>query len=492
MTLSSAPRALDGRIIDWLSQLQSTTAGHEPEVSSRDALESSDVPPFSTSRPQKRRASSSPILEDPVSPPLTASDARDSETHDGKKMQRTPSPKKRRIDVGGTDPDMTPRACESTSSSQPAVVFLASASSREESISGASSQRSGTGTSSPRKRMAALAVDPDGMVRKVLRREAEGMPKELADLYEALNDCNMGVGVVTRLYEDAITTEARRNPTLRPLPPFVFADPAQREAVGVTPTIEAVLDVLSWANHSEEVRAQEAAWNGDVHSMLLKLAVHGGYRRQAQLVDVANCTTAGIIKEYLVPSLLPKKVDFCIVLDPRSSPDEKDKAMADRIDQRRRTCPLTSINHTDLDSLISRPIVVSIETKRDGGSLEQAQPQAGTWQSAHWNVLARLVAGDGPDGTRELSSGSDGPDPLDALPFLPAIIIQGHEWSLAATTRVGTKKVLWYDCPFGHTRDVLGIYKIVYGVQKLVTYSKDVFWPWYKDAILKSAAGEDG
>lgn len=152
-------------------------------------------------------------------------------------------------------------------------------------------------------------------------------------------------------------------------------------------------------------------------------------------------TTAGIIKEYLVPSLLPKKVDFCIVLDPRSSPDEKDKAMADRIDQRRRTCPLTSINHTDLDSLISRPIVVSIETKRDGGSLEQAQPQAGTWQSAHWNVLARLVAGDGPDGTRELSSGSDGPDPLDALPFLPAIIIQGHEWSLAATTRVGTKKV---------------------------------------------------
>lgn len=49
--------------------------------------------------------------------------------------------------------------------------------------------------------MAALAVDPDGMVRKVLRREAEGMPKELADLYEALNDCNMGVGVVTRLYE---------------------------------------------------------------------------------------------------------------------------------------------------------------------------------------------------------------------------------------------------------------------------------------------------
>lgn len=117
--------------------------------------------------------------------------------------------------------------------------------------------------------------------------------------------------------------------------------------------------------------------------------------------------------------------------------------MADRIDQRRRTCPLSSINHTDLESLISRPIVVSIETKRDGGSLEQAQLQAGTWQSAQWNLLARLVAGDGPDGERGRPSGVDAPDPLDALPFLPAIIIQGHDWSLAATTRVGTKKV----CP---------------------------------------------
>jgi hypothetical protein len=39
---------------------------------------------------------------------------------------------------------------------------------------------------------------------------------------------------------------------------------------------------------------------------------------------------------------------------------------------------------------------------------------------------------------------------------------------------------------------VLGIYKIVYGVQKLVAFSKDVFWLWYKDAVLGPAAGEDG
>lgn len=63
--------------------------------------------------------------------------------------------------------------------------------------------------------------------------------------------------------------------------------------------------------------------------------------------------------------------------------------MADRIDWRRRTCPLSSINHTDLDSLMSRPIVVSIEPKRDGGSLEQAQLQAGTWQAAQFCSVPR-------------------------------------------------------------------------------------------------------
>lgn len=209
----SSPRPLECCIIDWLSQvaLQSTTAGHEFEdlntntpscrrhpARAQNHGENPHAPPSPTPRSRKRRASGSPVRKDPISPPLTAVDARDSDTHNRDKMHRTPSPKKRRIDVA--DPDMTPRARQSTSSAQPPVVFPASASGRG-STSDASSQHSGTGTSSPRKQMAALAVDPDGMVRKLLRRGAEGMPKELADLYEALNDCNMGVGVVTRVHE---------------------------------------------------------------------------------------------------------------------------------------------------------------------------------------------------------------------------------------------------------------------------------------------------
>jgi hypothetical protein len=48
-------------------------------------------------------------------------------------------------------------------------------------------------------------------------------------------------------------------------------------------------------------------------------------------------------------------------------------------------------------------------------------------------------------------------------------------------------QVLWFDCPFGSTRDVLGIYKIICGLQKLVGFFTDVFWPWYKNEVLGEA-----
>jgi hypothetical protein len=137
--------------------------------------------------------------------------------------------------------------------------------------------------------------------------------------------------------------------------------------------------------------------------------------------------------------VVQKKVDFCIILDPEASQDPTDVAMARRINDLRRTLPLTSINHTDLVSTISRPIVVSIETKRGGDSLEQAQLQTVTWQMAQWKLLATLTGGYGSseDGDRAGRAG----DPLDGLPFLPAVIIQGHDWSFAATSRDGTRKV---------------------------------------------------
>jgi hypothetical protein len=127
---------------------------------------------------------------------------------------------------------------------------------------------------------------------------------------------------------------------------------------------------------------------------------------------------------------------------------EPDAPAANAINQLRRDMPLQSINHTDLTALSTRPIVVSIETKRTGQSDQGAALQIGLWQAAQWKLLSTLLRGREPTPTPTASSVFDtapeDPPGLKALSFLPAIIIHGHEWRFAATSREGRKTVSFF------------------------------------------------
>lgn len=83
-----------------------------------------------------------------------------------------------------------------------------------------------------------------------------------------------------------------------------------------------------------------------------------------------------------------------------------------------------SINHTALDPLRSFPIYLGIETKKYGGDLRKADLQLCLWQAAQWTLL----------------TGQAG-DAISILPFLPGIIVQGHEWKFIATTRTNEETV---------------------------------------------------
>ncbi|KAI6479813.1 hypothetical protein MCOR11_011739 [Pyricularia oryzae] len=74
---------------------------------------------------------------------------------------------------------------------------------------------------------------------------------------------------------------------------------------------------------------------------------------------------------------------------------------------------------------------------------------------------------------------------LGTLPYIPAILIRGHSWYLAATFRQGDKTILWREYAFGTTQSVVGTYKIVCGLQNLHRYVRDTFWPWYLRVILE-------
>lgn len=134
------------------------------------------------------------------------------------------------------------------------------------------------------------------------------------------------------------------------------------------------------------------------------------------------------------------------------------------------------INHTDFAPFRNRPIAVSIETKMRGGAQPAtAELQLGIWHSAQWKLLEDLVA---------RSGGS-----FDGLPFLPAVVVQGHEWSFAATTREERHTVLWLERGFGSSSSLLGVYKTVWGLQRLTQWASDVYWPWFKRNALGISNG---
>lgn len=195
--------------------------------------------------------------------------------------------------------------------------------------------------------------------------------------------------------------------------------------------------------------------------------------------------TGDVIKEYLpTPHTDGKMMDFGFFIAPdKLRPSKKNSAAINVIRTLRRVLPGGVINHTNSVALRNHPIAVSIETKPPRGQHEEDDAdeengctdtnmvlQTGSWHVAHWALLARLTS---------LSRGR-----LSTLPFLPAVIVRNHEWSLAVSTREGDKTVLWLEYGFGSTASALGVYQIVWVLQLLARWAEDEYWPWFRRHAL--------
>lgn len=119
-------------------------------------------------------------------------------------------------------------------------------------------------------------------------------------------------------------------------------------------------------------------------------------------------------------------VDFAIHIEPS---DRFRKAIYDRAQLS--VLPM-SVNHTLHDPLCWRPIGVSIETKHTGQNWDEAMAQVGIWTAAQFTKLEELVK------EADEIIGGHGVlwDELEVrLPFLPIIIIQGHDWNFLTAIR---------------------------------------------------------
>ncbi|KAI0469904.1 hypothetical protein GGR56DRAFT_661653 [Xylariaceae sp. FL0804] len=382
----------------------------------------------------------------------------------------------------------------------------------ETSYSSRQSSSRRSGLSSPRKKLAGLEVRDDGVMIRQFDGDASPGPR-FQQLWHAITTAKRGVGIISEAQKESLSELSRRSPawSFPPIHDLYFSK--ERAALGPTPTADQVLAIQAWTRRLIRQDAEEAAWNSGVHHRVLELAFHGGQGGPSPedgddlLVDFIQCTSAGIIKQYLAMEAPSKKVDFVICLQPKDaaerartmarptesapSPTSAAAAAAEaarlreaaaRIDKLCEASPFLSINHTDSPPLLLRPVAVSVETKRPVGDANEANLQIGTWQAAQWNKLIELI-----EDREDRSADDDVADPLSTLEFLPGIIIRGQDWYFVATSRAADnrkKTILWREERIGSTGDVVEIYAIIYVVQLLKRWVSHDYWPWYQREVL--------
>ncbi|KAF4922554.1 hypothetical protein CGCVW01_v005219 [Colletotrichum viniferum] len=482
-----------GRPIDiaaWLSQI--------PDDICPERIHQADLDSTTAKSLNKRKRR--PLL---VSPP--PSDPTRSFSSDGDEallgnMSDTPSGKRQKRhhqDAPGSptnqplsqDPDATPtQARQVTGISRASLgTHTPTASDQESGVSNVSGQ------SSPTKRLAAVSLGDSPLDTKEFAKGVQTPPAGPAlDMFDKMEDLNNNEGLLPEAMRPVFQEYAKIGKVPR-IGNAAFGNSGQRDALGSTPSVDRVLDLLQEAMRCQELVHTEHGWNCSVHFPLLKLAIHGADGRKKQLVDLDSCTHAKPLLAYRSRSgyTPTHMVDFCINLCPRQAGPDYAHAV-NAIDVLRTELTDNSINHTGHNPLLRDPISVSIETKRpDEGNQKQAL-QIGVWQTAQWRHLEKLV---------QMRLDADGEPPqtrqercdevLGQLDYLPALLVRGHDWYFAATRKEGRKTVLWREVPIGTTRSVLGIYRIIYAIQLLAEHSRDCFWPWYLRAILGISMNSD-
>lgn len=132
-------------------------------------------------------------------------------------------------------------------------------------------------------------------------------------------------------------------------------------------------------------------------------------------------------------------VDFCLTI--HSSTWQADDAVMAAFNAQLQRLPDATINHTEFLPLVNNPICISIETKTSEAGTEHShmKVQVGIWQAAQWKLLSQLVRQNILSNVDEHARSAELEEKvvqsLAKLPFLPAVVITGHNWSFVATTR---------------------------------------------------------
>ena len=225
------------------------------------------------------------------------------------------------------------------------------------------------------------------------------------------------------------------------------------------------LEISDAAIECQERKYNESAWNSEVHSTLLRLALR--YQWRGKGIWYRDVTSSRVIDKSLlssVPNYRPatKMVDytFCIEYPPHS---KLDLGIIDAMNVR----DLSSINHADSEEVRFHPIAVYIETKRAHIDEEQAELQLITWVVAHYTKLKRMTK----IGTQ--------------MPILPLITALGHDWKFLIAEMVSSDRiVIFKEVRIGETDTVIGVYHVMAALRILAQWMHEEYLPWFTRYVL--------
>ncbi|KAI0102491.1 hypothetical protein GGR51DRAFT_284954 [Nemania sp. FL0031] len=410
-----------------------------------------------------------------------------------------PSTPKKRRRTSAADPDSTPRPGLPASSTP---LLHTSNTNSPASVTSTTPSHASSHASSPKKQILKLMLKLR-LYEPFLEFNAlnlNALPPAARELVSTMTEIGSNQDILPHCLKSSIMERVNACDPMPRLWRYAFKcaedDRADALLPGRIPSFHDVEKICRKANECQQYDHEKVSWNYSVHARLLELVLED---EQERLRDEFDAMTWYHL----------------------SSQDEDLRAKILKIS---RLTPTSTVNHTDFYPVSTRPLVLSIETKKPGVHWEAAQLQIGIWHAAQWAFLRWAVAGklrgqpiknkeQAEDSSLNISSaqeeergekqrGEQGGEQQDEqgdehddtetkvlsviskLGFIPGVIVQGHRWHLVLSTCEDRKTKLWADRQFGSTQTCLETYSVVAGIRRLTEWARDTYIPWFKAYVL--------
>ncbi|KAK8164640.1 hypothetical protein BKA80DRAFT_72062 [Phyllosticta citrichinensis] len=327
-----------------------------------------------------------------------------------------------------------------------------------------SSSVSSSACKSPAKTLAKLAISVDTVpvsYEDILPRASQVLGPALHRLATSLPDETFPRNIVPQSLKPKLSEYSWFQPSNVPEQTY-YQDIRPLDDAKVE--LSAVQDIVTYSRILKMERGSEASWNDWVHSPVLHLALRGHSKVGYRNVTTASISPRELLAQLSGPGIQPlannatRMVDYAMYVDLTESRRLR-AFLAD--------CNAESVNATAYEGLCTRPIAVSIETKKpETADTNKALTQLTVWMILHFKRLQQLI-------------------PNKQLPGVPMILVLGSYWDLYFYIPNGNNHPdIIGPINIGRTESYLQTYRLLASLRVVAEWAATAFDEWWSEALL--------